>query len=385
MPRLAALALIAGIALPALGQAPSALPVQVTGDPAPPAAISHGAALAAQALFRVPALRVDASWPGLGPLGPGRSIHVGLVLGLDETGGAPRAIGIPADVSNIALPWEDASIVALSNAPEDVRRPGTLWAGPLRHDGLRLLYHHLNASPRPLSFLVSIENTSASADRLWVSWDSAEARSPLDAGHRAAAGFLGQYLRHAGAVVDVPPGVSVTVDVLRAPPGGVASGIAQARLIEGDEAWMVVSAGAPGGDAWSARQDGAPAGAALRPATVTRMAQYTVGGRHIFLPIGDGPRPYGVLYAYLLRVANPFERPASVPVVAHADAGPARIAVAIGGAAIDTPALRPHDPVEIGRIPLAARATREVTVDALPEGGSNYPVLLEVGGPTLPY
>jgi hypothetical protein len=215
------------------------------------------------------------------------------------------------------------------------------------------------------------------------SWDSAEARSPLDAGHWAAAGFFDQYLRRAGAVAEVPPGASVEIDVRRVPPGEVASSIVQARLLDGNGARLSVSAGALGADARGGRSDSAPADVSPRPATVARLAQYAVGGRHAFLPIGDGPRPYGVLCGYLLRVANPFERPASVPVVAHADAGPARIALALGGGVVDTPVLRPHSPVEIGRIPVAARHPRGRR--ALPEGGSNYPVLLEVGGPILPY
>jgi hypothetical protein len=81
---------------PGPGAGPLHLPRGSDGrSRAPPTTISHGAALAAQALLHVPRPRVDATWPGLGPLEPGRSIHVGLALGLDEPGGAPRTVGIP--------------------------------------------------------------------------------------------------------------------------------------------------------------------------------------------------------------------------------------------------------------------------------------------------
>jgi hypothetical protein len=350
----------------------------VTGDPAPPLTVAHALLAAAQAQLGLPALGlgVAATWPPLSPLPMGSAAHIGAVIESDH-GPRPAAVGVPAEMRSVALPWEDAQMVALSNLPEAVTRPGALAAAVATGgESLRVMYHHLNASPHPLLFAVTLHNQSPGTDRVWLAWASAAASSPLDAGHLAMRDFAGQHVRGAGAIVDLPAGRSLGLDETIVPPGHVLSGVAQVRLLMGAQVCVTVQAGPPPDASLPAPCEGPPAD--MLPGALPLQAVDVADGRHGFVSIGREPVPYGIAHRYVVHVVNPAHAPAAAVVILHADAGPARAALEIDGRLIDTPVALPGDPVPVARIPLSPCADRRIPLAVMPEAGSSYPVTLEI-------
>jgi hypothetical protein len=363
--------------------------VEVTGTPAGPETLTAG--LVAAARLAVPALAtarvtLASTWPPLRPLPPGAREDVGIVVGTREP--PPVAVGIPATLTNVAAPWEDAQALLQSNRPEVVTAAGPLYRAELSSgETARLVYHHQNGSEeRPMDMVVTLANPTDSPARLWAAWGEGIDPDPTMAGHRGTRAFLEQYWHRAGVILSLPPRSTVVLERAEVPPRSVASGILQVAVLDG--AWTRIAV-----DARRAREAGARSVEARSGAPETwqgprggaqlrRIASYTVGGPAAFMTVGDGSGSvYGVVHQFDLRLVNRLAAPATVSLVMHAGAGPARGTFLLDGTIVDTPLVTPGQPYTLATLSLGPRTERLLTVATMPEGGSSYPVILEAGPP----
>jgi hypothetical protein len=376
---------------------PEELRVEVTGSPAPVVTVRTALVEAARTQlpgFGLGEVALASVWPPLAPLPPGSADRRGAVFQVRGPGRFPTSYGVPARIANVALPWADARALLVSNSPERVLAGGTLYRASV-FDGqvVRLVYHHQNGSPaRPMNLTVLLRNPGGTPLTLWASvGQGGPAPDELGAGHQAALRFLEQYWHHAGVLMRLSGHAAVALDTERLSPGDVASGVAQIALVKGDRVDLRVRASVEG-------EEGAPTPRAeaggravpmpevAAPPEVRRLLSYVAGGPAAFMVVGGSEDEassgiYGVVYTFVVRMANPLPAPEEAALVMHAEGGPARGTFRIGNEIVETPVVVPNRPQVLATVRLPPGASRELVVSTMPESGSNYPVLLVLGPP----
>lgn len=298
-----------------------------------------------------------------------------------------REISVQIERTN--LPVQNASILFYSNNPEMLRYPGKLYENTLQPQQTgRLLYHHQNMSSQPLSFFFKVTNLSQQPALLRV----LEGFSPTiidtyQAGHRAAASFLRNWLEGSGVIVDFQPGETLTLLSQQIAPKETVSGLYHLEALEGGPFFLQIYTQDDQGNGprlGKASQDVFPS-----PYKVLQ-GEYRVGGRWLFLPIGkehirdhDG-RPlygnYGVFYELRIRLVNPSDNSAKVEILLEPSAGLARAVFLVNQELRESSHLQPTDEFLITQITLQPRETREIRLLTLPLAGSHYPVRVIVRG-----
>jgi hypothetical protein len=233
---------------------------------------------------------------------------------------------------------------------------------------------------------------------LWVTGAAGTAGTDeLSVGHGAARAFLDQYWHHAGFMLRVPGNTTVPLFVHDLAPGGIASGLAQLSLVEGDRANLQVYARLEG------EMDPPPMsfgpdfdrihtrGTFRRPQVLRRLT-YTVGGPFAMMMLGDDHDAllesetqralsgnYGVVYSFPVDVSNPTPAPAVLGLVMHAVGGQTSGTVLLDDRIIDVPRIPAGESRLLATVRLAPGERRTVAISAMPEPGANYPVRLSLG------
>jgi hypothetical protein len=115
---------------------------------------------------------------------------------------------------------------------------------------------------------------------------------------------------------------------------------------------------------------------------------YSVGGRHGFIRIGQRPIPrpdgkgldgnFGVFYNIEARVENPQTDSADIEVVFEASAGYSGALFVLNGEVRRTPLLQPKEEAQIMRVRLQPGEKRQLTMMTVPLSGSSYPATIVV-------
>ncbi len=284
--------------------------------------------------------------------------------------------------------------VWVSNYPERVTTARTLLRDEIAAAprAVRLLWHHVNTSPKPLWFGVRICNYGA--ERARFAWSGA-ACGPGDdevyIGHIAAAGYLDLFRRKAAIILELPPATSVELEAIKTPAGLIASGVASLALMQGGQVVVeVVAHGEPPPGSAQALAAGARVPERqthlVFPGVVEQTAEYKVGGPWTFVHLGRTPGNnehgrqllgnYGVLYWLRLSLTNPTTTAADVELDVEGGAGAARACFLIDGKLLETPLLTPVRDAVTYKWRVEAGKTRDVVITTMPQSGSNYPVTL---------
>lgn len=404
---LAACGLQAASPLPGYGQlgpfVPAALPISVTGGPAPVSTLRLAILTAVRA--QVPGARdaritLLSTTPPLADLPAASTAAEQASVEVAPPAGAPATLAIPVTFTNVILPWSDAQVLLVSNSPETLPFGKVLLSGALKAtQTVRLLYHHQNGShTQRMSITVTLSNPAPSPVTIWVTGaQSGPGGDELAVGHEAARTFLDAYWRHAGFLLRIPPHTTLPLLVHDLAPQAVGSGLAQVQLLDGERLTLQVLARlqgemdppmasyAPDFDTQHQR------GAFARP-LITRSLRYTVGGPLQTMRLGasadvlqeDETREglqgnYGAMYVFNVQVVNPTEDAATVALVMHAEGGQARGTFLVDDRVIDGPAVQPDAPQVITTVRLGPGARRMLRIATMPESGSSYPVALTIG------
>ncbi len=307
--------------------------------------------------------------------------------------GSLPTFALPVRVTRLDVADVPASRLLVSNVPERVARPRALCEARVDATAVtRLLYHHLNDSDTALAFMVELINPSTVPVRVQII-DAGEgpALRENEAGHRAALQYAEREGRNAGVVITLAPATATAIIRTGFPPHTIVSGLARLRVLTPAGTLIVrVRAHLPNegyATAPLSRYNPSSIYGDFQFATtcLTFRADFAVGGVPLSLPMGETPIPaerpgqdldggYGVWHRYTVALVNATSRKAVIEVAVNAAGGPGRLVYSFGGDWRETGTLLPGRVVRLTGVSLAAGERRTLTLTAMPQSGSNYPM-----------
>ncbi len=287
----------------------------------------------------------------------------------------------------------DSDRLFVSNSPEKIIKPGLLLEGSIdRHESIRYLLHHVNGTKSSLTFAFRLKNPGAvPISLLIVEGDPKKGTQELNVGHDSAYDFVMKSLNSLGRIVEIPPGGELAIHMVRLAPGEIVSGLGEIRLLAGDRADFVVTAGDPYGSKIANAGMVNPrelrrGHGAFGPPYVSINDRFEIGGRWTFVGIGDKPLKnladgktdlmgnYGVTHKVNVTVFNPSETNEKCEVQFAPVSGPARGTLIIDGEIVKLSVVKPPKKETIKTIWLKPGEERPVKIEMIPESGSFYPV-----------
>jgi hypothetical protein len=397
---------------PYAGQFSAPRTVTVTGSEVPFRFIAQqakAAALATVTLTPGAVVRITGEPPSVPDLTEGKAIFVPVPMRLTGIDMLPVERKVFVPVVNRAITTMRATTLFYSNNPERLERPQTLFVGRMSPGGngaVRLLYHHQNDSGQPLRFTAELVNDGDAPSRVHVvGGDAGPERDTVWVGFRAASDYVRAEEDGVGTVVEVPPHTHVPLSSLRLPPGLTISGLMQMRVLSGAPPLVRVAAEdmPASGDSGlaflplplddvrltAARPD-ALSGHVYPEPSKRLEAEYTVGGKWTFVPVGRSPLQaakdpetllhgnYGVLYDIAVNIQNPTAQVSTARVVFEPSAGMAGGVFLISGKRVEIPRSNMPDETTLTTVTLAPGESKSVHIRTLPLSGSNYPATLIV-------
>lgn len=335
-----------------------------------------------------------------------------------------RAVGpevLPAEgpvfvtVKNLALGRKPESELWYCNEPENLKKPGLLFAAPLRPDTpSRMLYHHINQMPNALVVMVeAINDSETPANLMVIPGDSKPDTNPVLAGVQAADQFMKGWAFNSGEVIQIPPKSRLPIAMRRIAHGQTMSGLCYLRLLNDgpdqvtirtearppfplDSRWLAATqSGTPWRHVGAQRLNGLDRDPVLPSIHIypnpykVEEGIYQVGGKYTFFRIGERPIAradnldklsgnFGVTYTINARMENPTTEASKVELVFEASAGYSGAVFYINGQYIKTPLLQPKSETQIAEYLLEPGASRNVSIVTVPLSGSSYPATLTI-------
>lgn len=289
-----------------------------------------------------------------------------------------------------------------SNHPETVRGPGRLYWGKLAEgSAARVLYHHLNATQRPIDLRYMLVNTSDEPAQIAVTLGDAQPHvNPTLAGYRAGQEFFPRWVRQSASVIVVPPHGMVPVVLERFAPQQTASGLMSLHSIKGSVLFIgdcEHGASEPSSTTNLAHTvlpvSLADAGINLvgqsehvySPAFKFLHTEFQVGGRFGYFRIGEQAvgrvddqgklsGNFGIVYKMEANLSNPTDTATEVEMLFESSAGYTGAFFRINGLVYNTPLLQPKKTHQVLRLTLAPGEKKTLFIETIPLSGGSYPV-----------
>lgn len=400
---------------PLAAQLPQSFQVVVTGNPASPEMIRGAVEGVLWTRFRSePGTESSFRMPDPESLAPEGSRVLQIPVTVTGDAAFPVQGTLQVTVRNESIGFKNETDLWYCNNPENVSRYQNLFAARMERDRpIRLLYHHLNASPAGMYIEGQLVNESNVAARIVVMpGDSRPDRNPVLAGIVAGDQLLRNWVRSVAEVVTIPPRSSITLALRRLSPQDTMSGLCYLRLLPGGPTDVLFRM-----DSMPPYDGGPKMAAALGVSTPwrrmpirnldyegyakveisdhvyptpfrTESIDFAVGGRHGFIRIGQRPIPrpdgkgldgnFGVFYNIEARLENPLADAADVEVLFEASAGYSGALFVINGEVKRTPLLQPKEEIQILRVRLQPGEKRVLSMMTVPLSGSSYPATIIV-------
>ncbi len=378
--------------------------MRLTGDPATPSFIAERAVAAAIGAAQAKA--------GASIIATQDSVHVAKPLTIDNvtTVDVPVIIQGPAyftsqgttrvRVENVAVPSVRPASLLVSDFPETLKANGTLFTADLSSaKASRFLYYHYNPAGQPDRRIVLLAENSSDqpATVQYISGAGGPFPNEMAVGHDSTQRFLVRLLQNEGAVVVLPPHTTQVVLAQPLPAGMVVSNLLQLHEI----------AGAPLHLTLLAQNASDPVGGTVPPSVLLDGDvphargiypipefffdyRYDAQGPDLQMPIGQIPLPnlrpgntlagdYGVLQSLTIRMVN-YDKHNAAQVALYADprGGRATGTFVIDRELVQVHAIPPFAHFKLRQYTIPPRAYVETDVVTMPEGGSSYPLRLEI-------
>ncbi len=332
------------------------------------------------------------------------------------SGYIPREQNVELTVTNRPLAFSDAVLLMVSNDPERVQKPQTLFTGEIGSgQGARLLYHHMNGMVQDGLLQIELLNPADVARTVHITGAaSVPMRDTVRVGYIAGELFLKAITYNIGHLVTVPPQSKVVLLAQKIRPLDTASGVLQLRVLPSNGAQtlapcvlkvamlafqnqplplvgttMAWGFAPPRPLSAEERRQVASTDHIYPTSVKVLTATYVVGQRWQFIRIGeqavqnhtnqrklDGN--YGVIYELRLELVNPTDKARDVEMAFEPSGGEAGGVFAIGGDIRGIPRIFPPNEFSITRVRLQPNQKRTITIRTMPLAGSNYPATLMV-------
>lgn len=391
----------------------------VTGSPAQQDAVRSAVLGAVRTrLVTQPGARVDILGTDAASLASGSMGAFSARVRVFAPGAFTREGKVPVTVRNLPVGLGREAELWYCNDPENVQRPGNLFAAPLaRSQPARLLYHHINKTRAELTILVWVRNPSDQPARLAIiPGDGDPHTDPVRVGIDAAQHYLKAWLTASGHVIELPARSAAPIALRRLAPEKTMSGLCTLKLLDDGPERLIVSTDAmPASRAPAAWMGGAgsltpwaysppralDAGELIEPVLTDHVyptpfrsidAAFDVGGRHTFIRIGQAPIPnltsqrelygnFGVVYQVRATLRNTTHRPANVEVAFEASAGYSGALFVVDGKLDEPKLLQSKQEFLVRTIRLGPGEERKISLMTVPLSGSSYPATLTLREP----
>ena len=397
--------------LPKAAAFPQTINVAVVGTPASSLAVEGALATGVKSkLQTADGARVEFNKPPVGdiPIGEKRTYQVRASVTAPEAFPSEGVVSVV--VTNLGLGHRRESELWYCNEPENIPGPRTLFLANLKADDpVRMLYHHINASPAPLLFRVLAVNDNDEPARLVLMPGDSKDKNPVLAGVRAADPFFRSWLTGSGEVITLPPHTSIPIAFRRLAPQETSSGLCYLRLLPGGPSSLQVNAEAyaaqPLDATWQAasmtptpyRETGPIAEGPKFAASLSDLIFpkpfkdeefiYRAGGPFGFFRVGQKPierrdpgKPldgnFGVIYDIKATAENPTSEAVNVELVYETSAGYSGGLFSVDGEIVRLPLMQSKAEAKLAVFKLEPGQSKTINVITIPLSGSSYPVTL---------
>ena len=369
----------------------------VTGKGVPKSLIERAGWLGARIALRPEPqaqVRLGKASSNRSSLSPGQETLVSVPVAMEGADYIPVNQVVQVRVKNEQVAPQDPTLLMLSNRPEKIVSRGLWYEGNmLPNQPIRLLYHHVNASPYTSDLVVELLNPSSSPARVQIIEGTAgPSRDEIFVGHSASSNFIPRRFQDIGYLITIPPNWRYTPLVHRLPSGTIASGIVEFRSLSLADLVLRVRMVPPGGYSLfspfpSYCPEPKPAGWRFPSPQKTITASYTVGEHWTWIPIGKYAIPgtlegeqlkgnYGVLYRIQIELSNPTRKTEEVELAFAAGVEPARAVLMLDGRVVETGMMVANAEQRITTYHLRPGQTRTISIETMPQAASSYPVSL---------
>ena len=319
----------------------------------------------------------------------------------------PVEAEVAVDLKNTGMIDNPSEELWYSNHPENLKGPARLYWGRLGGGkAARVLYHHQNASQKPITVSYMLVNTGDTAANIAVILGDAVPHSnPTYAGYMAGQEFFPRWVRQSAVVTVVPAHSAVPVVVERIGPGLTASGLMSLHSLDGSSVlfigesdWSTSDPGQKGNTAWTqpvmslADHPINLAGQASHvysPAVKKLETKYEVGGRFGYIRIGQEAvgrvddtgkleGNFGIVYQIQVTVSNMTPEEAEVEFVFESSAGYTGAFFRINEVLYSTPLLQPKKTFQIMKAKFAPGESKVYYIETIPLSGGSYPATVTI-------
>lgn len=352
-----------------------------------------------------------------GSLAPNASTTASAQVEISGSGYIPRVQEVKLNVVNRPMTASEPVWLVVSNYPERVQQPQTLFTAEVTENrGTRLLYHHMNGMVQDGLFQIELLNPGDTARSFRIfGAASAPLRDTVRVGYLAGELFISQMLNNLGHVITVPPQSKVVLLAQRIRPLFTVSGVVQMHMLPPQaetargapcilkvtmhafnnqrmqlQGTTIVWGHMPPRPLTPQERNAVPDTEHVYPTSHKVLnATYIVGERWQFIRIGevavrnhreqrklDGN--YGVVYELRIELVNPKDTPRDVELVFEPSGGEAGAVFAVEGEVRGVPRVLPPNETRITRMRLLPGQRRSITIRTMPLAGSNYPATLLV-------
>lgn len=303
-------------------------------------------------------------------------------------------------IDNFAEPYVRPGLLLVSDYPETLRENGVLFTADLTTEQAeRFLYYHYNPPGQPDRRIVfKAENTSAAPALVQIiSGRGGPGPYEMEVGHLSTQRFLVRMQQDEGTVITLPGNSVTTIAEQLLPAGQIVSNLLQLHEINGNPIHLTLFAQGAGdpiegpvpqtallsGDHPHARGIyGTP--------DFSFDKMYDTGGENLKVPIGQFPLPnhvqgqvlsgdYGVLARITIEIVNHSGHASNVALYANPRGGSATGTFLIDGVLVQAHALPAFSRFKLRQYSIPAHGFVQTEIVTMPEGGSAYPLILEVG------
>lgn len=378
------------------------LTARVTGNPCPASLLKY---IAKQTISQGVRAESGAKWEvedidcPSGGLSTGKSCRVGVTVRITGDNYIPVSAKASVEVQNTSLPQEKLDQLFYSNDPEMLKKYQTLFAGKLEIDkSTRILYHHQNMMGKKAHLIIELinPNPTPATYRIFGGMSDPHVDTVL-VGYVATLEFLREQANNVSVIETVPPQSRLVLVSDMMEHMQTSSGIIQVRQMEGSSSYLRITDAEPYVDNVFKGTIAASSNALMmkmsdqvypQPSKVIE-ADYAVGGRWAFIPIGkhaveDSSAQkklygnYGVTYTINVKMENPTPETKKVNILFDPTAGLAGGVFIIDGKFVSTKYAKPPTEYPLASYDLAPGETRTVQITTIPLAGSNYPANLVV-------
>ncbi|HEY3998326.1 MAG TPA: hypothetical protein VGO93_05640 [Candidatus Xenobia bacterium] len=378
------------------GQVPAELSCVVTGDPAPRTVLNDALMYAIKGGVHPAAgakIYVHGDPPLPDSLAAGQQATFTLPLSVEGAELLTVKRTVRVTVQNRPTMLSDASLLMVSNRPENVEGNGVIFSGKFGPGRpARLVYAHTNVGSQPRQICVTLTNRAdRPAEVFLVGVAGAPQINPTVAGTASEAAFLQRSAASAGVILTIPPRTGWQVLQESIPAQQRLVGLAHLECLSGGDLEVTVQAregnmplAAAGqttiGD--NAASTDHPRGTFPSP-NHPIQATYKTGDNPASVAVGDEAPPVdtasgerdtgnvGVLYHLTVKLSNPSDQARKVDIAYAAGDNPSRACFLIAGRTQETELVPANTEAPLQTIELGPNDTRnvELTTVGLPGAG----------------